>query len=252
MTVAFAIPAIAADYRFGAENQDRNTFGTSTSTENTVTPDTMTQNTRRNKDAAHLPPPFGIFSGEIPTDQASRFHNNLPQSGFVSVPQDLPPIGNEAHAPGSANVTTGFLPTTSQTATTNTMPWRFDDGSIGRLHVERTNRTIRVYEGTTDAVLARGAGHFSSTSAWDGNVVLAGHNRGVHGHFEFIASTQIGDRLTFTTRYGTRTYQVTSITRINEWDNSPLFWTADNRLTLITCVANRPELRYAVVAVEIR
>lgn len=252
MTAALAVPAMAADYRFSTGNDIWGGFGTSTSTDNTVTPDPMNDNTRRNKDAAFLPPPFGIFSGDIPTDTSSPYHNNLPQSGFVPAPQNLPPVGNEDYAPGSANVTTGFLPTTSQTTTVNTMPWRYEDGSIGTLHVGRGNRTIKVYEGTEDSVLAKGAGHFSSTSAWDGNVVLAGHNRGNNGHFSFIANTEIGDTLTLTTRYGTRSYKVTSITRINEWDNTPLIWTSENRLTLITCVANVSELRTVVVATEIR
>jgi sortase A len=252
MTAAMTIPALAADYRFSTTDDIRNSFGTSTSTDDTVKPDPMSGNTRRNKDAAFMPPPFGIFSGDIPTDPSSPFHNNLPQSGFVPTPQNLPFIGNEDHAPGSANVTTGFLPTTSQTTSANTMPWRYEDGSIGTLHVERTGRNIKVYEGTDDSTLARGAGHFPSTSAWDGNVALAGHNRGNNAHFSFIASTEIGDTLTFATRYGTRSYRVTSITRINEWDNTPLIWTSENRLTLITCVANTPELRYAVVATEIR
>jgi sortase A len=63
---------------------------------------------------------------------------------------------------------------------------------------------------------------------------------------------QIGDRLTYTTRYGTRTYEVFSKTQISEWDNLPLSWSSENLLTLITCVADVPELRYCVIAREIR
>jgi sortase A len=61
-----------------------------------------------------------------------------------------------------------------------------------------------------------------------------------------------GDRLTFTTKYGTRTYKVFSKIRIDEYDNLPLFWSAENMLTLITCVADIPELRYCVQAIEIK
>jgi sortase A len=211
----------------------------------------MSTNIRRNKDAAFVPPPFGIFSGDIPTNPLSPFHNNLPESGFVPVNQDLPPIGNEGFAPGSSDVSVGFLPTTSQTSTLNTVPWHYEDGSIGTLYVEHTGKTIKVYAGEDLANLERGAGHFASTSAWDGNVALAGHNRGNAAHFSFVKDMQNGDRLTYTTRYGTRTYEVISKTQINEWDNLPLSWSAENILTLITCVANQPELRYSVVAREV-
>ena len=132
------------------------------------------------------------------------------------------------------------------------MPWYFEDGSIGSLYVARTGKTIKVYEGEDSSNLAKGAGHFSSTSAWDGNVALAGHNRGTSPYFSFVKDMQNGDTLTYTTRYGTRTYKVISKTQINEWDNLPLSWSADNILTLITCVADVPEMRYCVIATEVR
>ena len=43
------------------------------------------------------------------------------------------------------------------------------DGSIGTLYVARTGKTIKIYEGEELSNLAKGAGHFPSTSAWDGN-----------------------------------------------------------------------------------
>ena len=63
---------------------------------------------------------------------------------------------------------------------------------------------------------------------------------------------EIGDKLTYTTRYGTRTYQVFSKEQINEYDYSKLGWSAENLLTLITCIANTPSLRWAAVAREVR
>ena len=227
-------------------------FGGSTSVDTPVQPDPMNDNTRRNKDAAYMPPPYGVFSGDIPTDPSSPYHNNLPQSGFTPVNQDLPAKGGEDYAPGSGSTASWVLPSTSQTATLNTLPWYYDDGSIGTLYVARTGKTIKVYEGEAISNLAKGAGHFSSTSAWDGNVALAGHNRGSSPYFSFVKDLQNGDTLTYTTRYGTRTYKVVSKTQINEWDNLPLTWTSDNRLTLITCVADVPELRFCAVAVEVK
>jgi sortase A len=252
MMVATAIPALAADSSFSSGNDTWSGFGGATSIDTPVTPDPMSDNTRRNKDAAFIPPPYGVFSGDIPTDPSSPYHNNLPQSGSVPVSQDLPPVGNENYAPGINNVTTGFLPATSQTSTINIAPWYYEDGSIGTLYVSRTRQTIKVYEGETQANLARGAAHFSSTSAWDGNVALAGHNRGSSPFFAFVKDLQNGDTLTYTTNYGTRTYKVISKVQVNELDSTSLMWSAENILTLITCVADVPEMRYVVVATEVR
>jgi len=252
LSASLAVPALASDYNFSSGNDTWGGFGGATSVDTPTTPDPMSTNERRNKDAAYLPPPYGVFSGEIPTDQSSPYHNNLPSSGSVPQAQNLPPVGNETYAPGSSEVTAGFLPTTSQTATANTLPWYYEDGSIGTLYVARTGKTIKVYEGENLDNLKKGAGHFSNTSAWDGNVALAGHNRGSSPYFSFVKDLQNGDKLTYTTKYGTRTYQVISKTQINEWDNLPLSWSTDNMLTLITCVADVPELRYCAIATEVR
>jgi len=244
MTATTTIPALTADYRFSCGGGD---FGTATSFDGIIAPDPATTNARRNKDAALLPPPFGVFSGFIPTDASSLFHNNLPTSGFVPVNQNLPPIGNETYAPGSAEVTIGFLPATT---TLNTVPWAYEDGSIGTLTVHKLNRTVTVFPGENQANLSRGAGHFSSTSAWDGNVALAGHNRGSAAFFSFVKDLAVGDKLTYTTRYGTRIYEVYSKVKIRETDNSGLFWSGDNVLSLITCVENEPAFRWLVRARE--
>ena len=252
LSMSFAVPAFAADYSFSSGGDTWGEFGGATSTDEPTRPDPLSTNVRRNKDAAYLPPPFGVFSGEIPTNPSSPYHNNLPQSGAIPQAQNLPPVGNEHYAPGSSDVTVGFLPATSQATAVNTLPWYYEDGTIGTLTVERFNKTVKVYEGENLDNLKKGAGHFSNTSAWDGNVALAGHNRGGSAYFSFVKDLNNGDRLTYTTRYGTRTYQVVSKTQINEWDNLPLSWSAENILTLITCVADVPELRYCVIAVEIR
>ncbi len=250
LSMTAAMPAMAADYEFDTGADKADGFGKATSSDITVTPDPLSMNTRRNKDAALLPPPYGIFSGDIPTNPSSPYHNNLPESGSVPVTQDLPAVGNEDYAPGSSNVGTGFFPSTSQTGGLNTAPWQYEDGSIGTLYVSLTGKTIKIYEGEDLSNLKKGAGHFSSTSAWDGNVALAGHNRGSAAYFSFVRDLEYGDRLTYTTKYGTRTYKVVSKTQISEWDNLPLSWSADNILTLITCVAGVSENRYCVVAEE--
>jgi sortase A len=210
LCMAMTVPAFAYNYTFGSGPESGSTFGGATSTDEPISPDPMTQNTRRNKDNSALPPPYFYGSGDIPTDTASPYHDNLPESGFVAGGQQYPASGGEPngsvpnYAPGSGGVT--VLPSTSQTATAQTLPWYYENGSIGTIYVERTKKTITVYEGEDLANLKIGAGHFASTSAWDGNVAFCGHNRGNWPFFAFVKDLSIGDRVTYTTRYGTRTY----------------------------------------------
>ncbi|MDR2360908.1 MAG: sortase [Oscillospiraceae bacterium] len=257
LSASISIPVFAADYSFGTGTSTLDDFGGATSTDAPVTPDPLSANTRRNKDAAYFPPPFGVFSGDIPTDPSSKYHANYPESGSVPVAQELPKTGSEDYAPGSGTINVnydniGFLPTTSQTAALNTSPWYYEDGSIGTLYVARTGKTIKIYEGESLSNLKIGAGHFAATSAWDGNVALAGHNRGGSAYFSFVKDLKNGDKLTYTTKYGARTYEVYSKIQIDEYDNLPLSWSADNILTLITCVADVPELRYCAQAREVK
>ena len=112
-------------------------------------------------------------------------------------------------------------------------------------------RSIRVYEGTTDSNLLKGAGHFTGTSAWDGNVCLCGHNRGPNAWFSDLIRLTSGEQITYQTPLGVKIYQVTG-TRIVSVNNlSPLTGSVENQLTLVTCVANRPDVRLIVTAKQV-
>ena len=52
-----------------------------------------------------------------------------------------------------------------------------------------------------------------------------------------------------TTPLGTRTYSVTSVSKVGVTDTSMLEATADNCITLFTCVENQPAYRWCVRAV---
>ena len=62
--------------------------------------------------------------------------------------------------------------------------------------------TVKIMQGTDSAALAKGAGHFTSTSIWNGNVALAGHNRGVTNHFGKIHTLAAGNEIILTTALG--------------------------------------------------
>ena len=125
------------------------------------------------------------------------------------------------------------------------------DGSIGTLKIPSLNINMKVWEGETRASMAKGLGHYSSTSGWDGNIGVCGHNRGAKYNIGSIRNLEIGDNITYSTVYGTRTYAVILVKTISDSDWSYLQATADNRITITTCLADRPSKRVCVQAVEV-
>ncbi len=122
-----------------------------------------------------------------------------------------------------------------------------------RIFISKINLDAPILEGTTKEVLRRGVGHFSSTSKWDGNVVLAAHNRGYkYNFFQEIKRLEIGDTIQYQTEQGIRTYAVIWKGKIKETDLSCIENTKENKLTLITCLENMPEYRLCIQAKEIK
>jgi LPXTG-site transpeptidase (sortase) family protein len=221
--------------------------GTATSSDEPIAPDPISENLRRNKDNSALPPPYFYGSGDIPTEPSSLYHDNSRESGFVSGRQQYPADGGEDYAPGISIVTTEFLP---QDAPLQTVPLYYEDGSIGTLTNNRTGKSAKVYEGESLENLKLGLGHFAESSAWDGNVALCGHNR--TGFFGALKDAEPGDTFSYSTPYGTRTYEVFSKIQVSESDRSILAYSSENILTLVTCVEDARELRLVVRAREIR
>lgn len=125
------------------------------------------------------------------------------------------------------------------------------DGSIGTLRIPEIDLKVTAYDGDTYEAMKKGVGHIASTSAWDGNIGLVGHNRGSNDYFRKLKNLELGDEITYKTKLGTREYEVTFIGRINETDWSRLQYTDDNRITLITCVEDVPDKRLCVQAVKV-
>ena len=72
------------------------------------------------------------------------------------------------------------------------------------------------------------------------------------GEEAFVAmkDLDVGDKITYTTSMGTRTYLVETVTKISSSDWSYLSSTTDNRMTLLTCVAGDSSQRWCVQAVQ--
>ena len=141
-------------------------------------------------------------------------------------------------------------PTYQQPAYTSVKGMAYKDGSIGTVKIPSLKINMKVWEGETAESMNKGLGHYSSTSAWDGNVAVCGHNRGSKYVIGSIKDLNQGDIITYTTIYGTRTYAVETVKIISNTDWSYLQSTADNRITLTTCLADHPESRVLVQAVE--
>lgn len=121
-----------------------------------------------------------------------------------------------------------------------------------RILISKINLDAPILEGTNKEVLRRGVGHFTSTSKWEGNVVLAAHNRGYkYNFFQEIKRLELGDKIEYKIEQKTKIYEVIWKGKIKETDLSCLENTKENKLTLITCEENMPEYRLCIQAREI-
>lgn len=119
--------------------------------------------------------------------------------------------------------------------------WKLEIPSIGL--------DAPIAEGTDDQTLNKYIGHFTETVRESGNIGLAGHNRGYDvNYFENIDKLEIGDEIFYTYNGQTVEFIVKDVGIIEETDWSKLEETNDERLTLITCVEDEPNLRRYVQA----
>ena len=247
---AFSAPASAAWYSFNGA--DAGAFMEPTSETIIYVVNNEEVNIDRSKTAAVIPPTFGsptsytLNAGEYLTP------NLVSQNRQAGTPDN--PTGIIVLPSSTLDaVSNPFTVSTSYIAdayTEVTDDLYYDDGSIGALKIPTISLTVKIYQGTDSAALAKGAGHFTDTSIWNGNVALAGHNRGVTNHFGKIHTLELGDEIILTTKLGTRTYEVCSVAKIAVDDGSVLESSCANIITLITCVMDQPSYRWCVKAAE--
>lgn len=261
---AMALPANALSYDISAPGNPA--YGKSTSFEPVVTADGgAMKNEDRSKSAALIAPGFGtptsyvLNTGEFLTpnlvpSQAPAAGNAVggnvvsitaPSGG--SVPSTS--VGAVTEAPPSMGNGGGLTASPGFTEVTSSM--YYSNGSLGTLKIPSIGLTVGVYEGTGSAPLLKGAGHFTGTSIWLGNICIAGHNRGVRNDFGKIHTLKSGDAILFTTVLGTRTYAVNRVTKVSVNDVSGLEPSSTNMITLYTCVENQPAYRWCVTAVGV-
>lgn len=246
LTAVFVTPAYAMDYTVGAPNAGD--FGTPTSDETVYVGVENNANVDKSKNAALIPPDFGTPTSNLPGSGEPLTPNLAGNGGTVTVIN--PGTGGNVIYPGGTAADTPAIsyPTTAHTAVTSDS--YYSGGYLGTLKIPTLGLTVKVYQGTDSAQLAKGAGHFTGTSIWDGNIAIAAHNRGVNNHFGQIHTLNEGDRITLTTKLGMRTYAVTDVFKISETDTSMLAGTSENCITLFTCVRDQSTYRWCVRATE--
>ncbi len=124
---------------------------------------------------------------------------------------------------------------------------------IWQIEIPKINLVAPISEGTSQEVMLEFVGHFENTSKWKGNVGLAAHNRGYPiNYFARLKELKNGDKLIYKTKYGIRKYAVKTVKIIKDTDWSYLQKTKENKITLITCVENKPNQRLCIQGLEIK
>lgn len=256
------VPAQAMSY--SVEGPDAGHFGPITSVNEELKPADSASDYSKN--AAYAPPGFGTPESYIP-NRAEQLINLKgtdgntdgvtvvgpgsidynATNGSITITNGFPSVdggGSPGATPGTTATAVGFTPVSKSSY--------FSNGTLGTISIPAIGVNFGVYEGTSNTDMKYGAGHFVGTSIWDGNVCLAGHNRGVSNNFGKIHTLAVGDTITLKTVYGTRTYSVSSVKKVVETDTSCVQDSANNMITLVTCVANEPVYRYVVQGYQIK
>lgn len=122
---------------------------------------------------------------------------------------------------------------------------------LGSITIPALKATLPIYEGTEDAQLKMGVGHFEGSvlPGMPDNSVLAGHRDSV---FSNLGKLQIGDLLEVDTSAGKFTYKISAFRIVKADDRTVIVPTKTAVLTLSTCYpfryfGNAPK-RYIVSA----
>ena len=127
----------------------------------------------------------------------------------------------------------------------------WDDSVLGIITIEKIGLNATVKEGTSSEILLNYIGHIEETATYDGNIGLAGHNRGCeNSYFARINELEKGDIIRYKTKFFDRIYVVDNIQVIYETDWTLLESTEENKLSLITCIASKRNQRLCVQATE--
>lgn len=267
LILSFIMPAsvYAADF-YTVSPPSAGIFGTPTSVTTVVVGDNVNKAAVDvSKNSALIPPAFGSHTSNLRNtgepltpNLASVYTENatmIATQPSVTVSSNVNTGINttqSTYIPGNLTSFDDYLYDEEEAFTKLTSSMYYSGGHIGTLKIPEIDLSVKIYEGTTNSVFKKGVGHFKDSSIWNGNVCLAAHNRGTNDYFGEIHELGYGDKIKLTTKKGTRTYEVYNIKKISVNDTSRLQGTADNIITLITCVKNEADnYRWCVQGYEV-
>ena len=187
MTTLMLTPALALEYNISAPDDPLYAPATSVDEVIVVGGSSEWDNIDRSKNTAIVPPPFGspesyqLGTGvtlNVPTYSGTS--GGYISSGSSSIYYPPADYSEPSYSSSKFTLPDGLF---------------YSDGSLGTLRIPSLDLKVKVYENESLESLAKGAGHFKSTSCWDGNIGLAGHNRGVANHFGQIHTLEDGDTI---------------------------------------------------------
>ena len=118
---------------------------------------------------------------------------------------------------------------------------------IWKIEIPKINLTATINDGIDNITLNKYVGHFIETPIEEGNIALAGHNRGYDvNYFSRLKELREGDEIIYRFNDLKLTYKVDTIKVIKDTDIEVIENTRKNQITLITCVENEPELRRCI------
>lgn len=116
-----------------------------------------------------------------------------------------------------------------------------------RLKIDAIDLNAEIAEGTDQKTLSKYIGHFEGTERKNGNIGLAAHNRGYSvNYFAKIKNLKKGDKIEYFYKGKKYTYEVYKNFIIKDTDWSEVENDEKDKITLITCVENRPEVRRCI------
>jgi sortase A len=105
---------------------------------------------------------------------------------------------------------------------------------IGTITLESLDLSWPIFEGTDEAQLSRGVGHYTKSvlPGMDDNTILAGHRNTV---FNRLGELKVGDLILVKTEAGIFTYQAKSFRVVSRADRTVIMPSQTGTLTLSTC-----------------
>lgn len=122
---------------------------------------------------------------------------------------------------------------------------------IWTIEIPEIGLAATIEEGTSKDIMDKYVGHFEETNTEYGNIGLAAHNRGYKvNYFQNLKKLKIGSEVIYRHNNFKMTYSIKTIKIIENTNWDFLQETDDNRITLITCVENKPQYRRCLQGVK--